>query len=594
MKRIFLFPALALILAACSNPSGGDPTPSSPNSITGLTVNGTAGVINAGTRTVTVTVSPLTALTGLAPVITIDGTSVSPASEAAQDFFTTGGFLPVVYTVTGADGSKAIWTVTVKWAPLDPGDIAVYLGSSPPAGADGGVPGGPVILPASVDLSGGGWAALLTTISGSASPVALDLSACPGMAEFDPDYTNSTGKGKIVSLILPDAATSIKAGTDSNPTFKDFSALKSVTGGAVTTVGDYAFWDCDDLETVSLPAATTIGNHAFLSCGTLEMVSLPAATNIGGNAFLYCTGLKTVNLPTATSIGSFVLFDCTALETVNLPAATNIGNSAFSGCIGLTSISLPAVISIDNDVFGSCTGLSTISLPASLTTINGNPFTGCPNLTITVAAANLKYKVEDGNKLLSKDDKTLVGWPGASGSVTLNGITTVGGFAFSGCTGLTTVSLPAATSIGEYAFYYCTGLASVSLPAATSIGSYAFSDCTALETVSLPAATSISGGAFAWTGTTTSLTITLGPAVPTLGTGMFSNVTGGTKTVTVTVPNGAGAWSGKTDTFTTDENTTGGPHWGEGFRGKGWTSGSAYGSGTVNENISLTVEEETL
>jgi hypothetical protein len=77
-----------------------------------------------------------------------------------------------------------------------------------------------------------------------------------------PTITISTGKGKIVSLILPDVATSIKAGDFSNPTFKKFYALKTVTGGTVTSVGEWAFARCNALETMSLPAATSIGNYA--------------------------------------------------------------------------------------------------------------------------------------------------------------------------------------------------------------------------------------------------------------------------------------------------------------------------------------------
>jgi hypothetical protein len=272
------------------------------------------------------------------------------------------------------------------------------------------------------------------------------------------------------------------------------------------------------------------------------------------------------------------------------------------------------VTSLDFGAFQNCTSLASISLPASLTTISGNPFHGCSGLTITVDADNLTY-MADGGKLLTKDGKTLIGWPTASGSVDLSDIITVSLRAFMGCDALTSVTLLAATSIGSSAFTECHNLTSVTLPAATSIvgstfqscnaletvnllaatsiGSSAFSGCAGLTSVSLPAATSIGAGAFYSTGTGP-LTIILGPAVPMLGTNMFASVTGGPKLVTVTVPNGAGAWTGKTGTFTSAENTTGGPHWGEGFRGKGWTSGGAYDGGAVNEAITLTVQEETL
>ena len=77
---------------------------------------------------------------------------------------------------------------------------------------------------------------------------------------------------------------------------------------------------------------------------------------------------------------------------------------------------------------------------------------------------------------------------GCSGltSVTIsNGVTSIGGGAFSGCSGLTSVTIPdSVTSIGDEAFYNCSGLTSVTIPnSVTNIGSYAFYNCTNLEEV---------------------------------------------------------------------------------------------------------------
>jgi hypothetical protein len=536
----------------------------------------------------------------LAPAITIEGASVSPASGVSQNF----AFL-VPYTVTAADGSTAQWIVTVKWEPLAPAniaaDIAAYFAGFPAGTGDSAVD--PIPLPVNINLASG-WTALLTAIQTGGKYVALDLSACTGgAAEFDPGTAN-TGEDKIVSLILPDAATSI-AGDSNYPyaaTFENFTALKSVTGGAVASIDDYAFSNCDALETVNFPAAITIGEFAFDGCDVLETVGLPAATSIGNYAFAGCTSLTTVNLPVAATIGDQSFFICTSLTTIDLPAATTIVREAFRSCTALTSVNFPIVTSLGGGAFSYCTCLTSISLPASLTDIGWNPFAGCTNLTnITVATnnPNSNYKVE-GGKLLSKDGKTLIGWPTATGNITLPGITDIGSIAFCGI-GLTSITLPSAVNIGIQAFMDCTGLETVSLPATANIGGYAFQGCTSLTTVDLPVVEIIDDLAFTNTGTTKALTVTLGPAVPELGTNMFGNVPNtyagesGTKTVTVTIPDNA-AWSGKTGTFTGTENTTGGPHWGEGFRGRGWTSGGAYESGgTVNENITLTiqVQEET-
>ena len=65
-------------------------------------------------------------------------------------------------------------------------------------------------------------------------------------------------------------------------------------------------------------------------------------------------------------------------------------------------------------------------------------------------------------------------------SVTYDGttysVTSIEAYAFSGCTGLTSISIPSSvTSIGGSAFYLCTGLTSVDIPnSVTSIGNSAF------------------------------------------------------------------------------------------------------------------------
>ena len=75
----------------------------------------------------------------------------------------------------------------------------------------------------------------------------------------------------------------------------------------------------------------------------------------------------------------------------------------------------------------------------------------------------------------------------------------IGNYAFSGCSGLTSLTLPSSvTTIGRSAFYGCSGLTSLTLPSSvTTIGYYAFYGCSGLTSLTLPSsATEIDVHAF--------------------------------------------------------------------------------------------------
>ena len=91
-------------------------------------------------------------------------------------------------------------------------------------------------------------------------------------------------------------------------------------------------------------------------------------------------------------------------------------------------------------------------------------------------------------------------WCSGLTSVTIpDGVTSIGEHAFLGCSSLSSVTIPdGVTSIGDRAFTYCSSLSSVTIPeGVTSIGDYAFSGCSRLSSVTIPeSVTSIGGGAF--------------------------------------------------------------------------------------------------
>jgi len=74
-------------------------------------------------------------------------------------------------------------------------------------------------------------------------------------------------------------------------------------------------------------------------------------------------------------------------------------------------------------------------------------------------------------------------------SVTIpSSVTNMGAGVFSGCTGLTSVTIPSSiTNIGANAFYGCKGLTSITIPSTvTDIGANAFENCTGLTSITIP------------------------------------------------------------------------------------------------------------
>ena len=115
------------------------------------------------------------------------------------------------------------------------------------------------------------------------------------------------------------------------------------------------------------------------------------------------------------------------------------------------------------------------------------------------------------------------------------GITSIGYYAFYGCSGLTTVTIPkGVTSINYSAFENCTSLATVSIPnSVIHIGYHAFSGCSSLTTISIPSSvTGIGPYAFEYCSSLKSITIPKG--VTSIGFSAFRYCT---SLATVSIPN---------------------------------------------------------
>ena len=158
--------------------------------------------------------------------------------------------------------------------------------------------------------------------------------------------------------------------------------------------------------------------------------------------------------------------------------------------------------------------------------IGNRAFSGCSRLTSLTLPASITRIGDDAFCCCS----------GLTSLTLPAGITEIGYGAFWGCSGLTSLNLPAGiTSIGDDAFYGCSGLTSITLPAGiTEIGGSAFNGCSGLTSLNLPAGiTEIGGGAFGFCSGLTSINLPAG--ITSIGEYAFYGCSGLTS---VTLPAG--------------------------------------------------------
>lgn len=113
-------------------------------------------------------------------------------------------------------------------------------------------------------------------------------------------------------------------------------------------------------------------------------------------------------------------------------------------------------------------------------------------------------------------------------SVTIpNSVTDIGGDAFAGCTGLTSVTISNnVTSIGDGAFYICRGLTEVTIPNSVKfIGNLAFAGCSGLRSVTISnSLTAI--GIKVFYGCSSLTSVTIPQSVKSIGNYAFDGCTG--------------------------------------------------------------------
>lgn len=163
--------------------------------------------------------------------------------------------------------------------------------------------------------------------------------------------------------------------------FHGDTAITSVTGNSVLTIGDYSFQECSNLTAVSFPNATTLGAECFRSC-KLVSVSFPKVTTAanGGNLRENVNTMTSASLPKLTAIQPYMFYNDQKLTTLDLSEATSVGSNAFQQCYELATLDLPKVTSIAAAAFYNARKLTTLILRhASVVTVaNANAFTNTP------------------------------------------------------------------------------------------------------------------------------------------------------------------------------------------------------------------------
>jgi hypothetical protein len=171
-----------------------------------------------------------------------------------------------------------------------------------------------------------------------------------------------------------------------------------------------------------------------------------------------------------------------------------------------------------------------------VTSIGYGLFQDCSDLTsISVASENTKYDSRNNcNAIIEKSSEPSGYWQlmpigglctliaGCKNTVIPSGVQAIAGYAFSGCSGLTSITIPSSVhTIYISAFFGCSGLTSLTIPnSVVGIFDNAFSGCTGLTSVTIPnSVTSIGSGAFY---NIHLQSLTIGTGVQTIGNNAFS------------------------------------------------------------------------
>lgn len=304
----------------------------------------------------------------------------------------------------------------------------------------------------------------------------------------------------LPSVTIPENVTSIGglafAGCDNLATL-NFNARRCTGVTKVEKNITYsAFQNCGSIKTVTIGNEVEIlPEYMFAGCSGLTKINIPKSVKqIGKHIFDGCSGLNTIDYNAerceifSDPNAKRSIFSNEALTGVNLgPDVKEIPNYAFAGCNRLANITIPANTEvIGKYAFQGCTGLKKITIPENVRNIGGGAFEGCSSMMdITFNATNcINMKTIEKGVTIAAFMNT------PATRITIGPkVEQIPDFAFYGCTMTNEIKWgKSLKKIGAMSFAHVNGLNELTIPEGiTAIGGGAFSDCENLITVNFNA-----------------------------------------------------------------------------------------------------------